>query len=324
VVIAGSTSVQPFAEVLAADYETDFGGSPVDVQGGGSGQGIIAAREGIADIGMSSRPIRRSETDCTRFAADEKSCYERDDIIYGDRCGGCARIVTIALDGLALIVHPSNPIVNLTLKEIRDIYTRELTNWSELGWNTAPGNGDIHVVTREEGSGTRGAFEEMVMQWSTRSIVDATLAPVDDCEDCQNSDVQCEEHTGTVRVFRDTSHSADIHWRTSVLNTNGAIRQFVAGNPNAIGYISLGTVEIPGLDAVKGLEIDGVAPSTVNVVSGSYGLFRPFIFMLAENPMHETIAFVNFILSSDGQDILEQKGLVSSPYSGTTVGGANR
>jgi ABC-type phosphate transport system substrate-binding protein len=346
VVVAGSTSVQPFIEVLAAEYEEVYGGSPVDVQGGGSSAGIVAARDRIANIGMSSRGLRGDELELEH--------------------------VTIALDGLALIVHPDNPVRDLTLPQIRDIYTGKVTDWSwlcseftfddddEPEVNSNCGNcdfckfeGGIHVVTREEGSGTRGAFEEMVMNWKTTAVVEASIAPDYKCEECTICEtilcevcthctcrecenicsecdeeckehkgctncVACEAHTGKINVYQDTNHSADIHGRTIVLNTNGAIRQFVAGNPNAIGYISLGTVEIDGLDPVIGVRIGGVEPTPENVLNESYGLFRPFIFIIGgdedEPASPETRTFVEFILSNEGQGFLTEKyGLVQSP-----------
>jgi phosphate transport system substrate-binding protein len=278
--ISGSTSVQPFIEVLAEEYERDFGGSPVDVQGGGSSTGILAARRGMANIGMSSRTLRAGETELDS--------------------GIILRAYTIALDGLALVVHPSNPVSDLTLEQIRAIYTREITDWSELD-TTGQKSGAIHVVTREEGSGTRGAFEELVMQWREERI-----EIPDPCDNCH----LCEEHSSV--VIRE-NHVADIHARTIVLNTNGAIRQFVAGNPNAIGYISLGTVEIDGLDPVKGLNIDGVEPTPENVFNESYGLFRPFIFLISEDETDETNTFIDFVLSNEGQAKLAQHGLIRSP-----------
>ena len=260
VVVLGSTSVQPFIEVLAAEYERDFSGSPVDVQGGGSSMGINTARDGIADIGMSSRSLRGEELEL--------------------------EYVTIALDGLALIVHPDNPVSNLSLEQIRRIYMRYYTNWSQLGGE----DGAIHVVTREEGSGTRGAFEELVMN-----------CPYDDCDG-----ESCYDGTKF------------IHPRTIVLNTNGAIRQFVTGNRNAIGYISLGAVEIDGLPPVKGLSIDGNEPTAENVFrftetdgGEGYGLFRPFVFIIGDDPTPETQAFVDFVLSPDGQEILVRHDLIS-------------
>ena len=133
VVVAGSTSVQPYAEVLAEKFMSLFPGSEIDIQGGGSSAGIMAAETGTADIGMSSRDLNDQERELWS--------------------------VEIAKDGLAVIVHPDNPVQELTLQQIRDIYAAAVTDWGDLGGNAAK----IHVITREEGSGTRSAFESMVM-----------------------------------------------------------------------------------------------------------------------------------------------------------------
>ena len=132
VTIAGSTSVQPYVEMLAQKY-FELYDKNVDVQGGGSSAGIQAVGHGTASIGMSSRPLR----------GDELELWSAE----------------IARDGLALIINPQNPVKNLTLEEIRGIYAGEIDNWSVLGGLDAR----IHVFAREEGSGTRGAFEELVM-----------------------------------------------------------------------------------------------------------------------------------------------------------------
>lgn len=133
VIVAGSTSVQPYAEVLAEEYMILNPGAEVDIQGGGSSAGITAAKSGTADIGMSSRALNDEEKNM--------------------------KSIEIAKDGLVVIVNPNNPIKNLTLNEIRDIYSASVTKWSELGGTDSK----IHVITREEGSGTRSAFEELVM-----------------------------------------------------------------------------------------------------------------------------------------------------------------
>jgi phosphate transport system substrate-binding protein len=133
IIIAGSTSVQPFAEVLAEEYMRLHPDVTIDIQGGGSSAGIMAARSATADIGMSSRGLKTEETG----------------LWY----------VEIARDGLAVIVHPDNPVINLTLDQVRDIYSAAVTDWSQLGGQASK----IHVITREEGSGTRSAFEDLVM-----------------------------------------------------------------------------------------------------------------------------------------------------------------
>jgi len=133
VIVAGSTSVQPYAEVLAEEYMVINPKNGVDIQGGGSSAGITAAESGTAHIGMSSRALKDSE----------KHLWS----------------IEIAKDGLAMIVNPRNPVENLSLAQIRAIYAEDIKNWSELGG----ANHRIHIIAREEGSGTRSAFEELIM-----------------------------------------------------------------------------------------------------------------------------------------------------------------
>lgn len=106
----------------------------VNVQGGGSTAGIKAAQTGIANIGTSSRNLH----------PEEKGLFE----------------VPIAYDGIAVIVNPRNPLENLSTKILRRIYSGRILNWKELGGV----DHRITTITREEGSGTRGAFEELVME----------------------------------------------------------------------------------------------------------------------------------------------------------------
>ncbi len=131
--VAGSTSVQPFAEMLAEQYMAQHPTEQINVQGGGSSAGIEAVLSGAADIGMSSRELKGDETKLVR--------------------------IQIARDAIAVIVHPSNPVRNLTLDQVRGIFSGKLTRWSQVGGPDWP----IYVVTREEGSGTRGAFQELVL-----------------------------------------------------------------------------------------------------------------------------------------------------------------
>jgi len=133
-VVAGSTSVQPFADHWAERYMLEHPDRVVNVQGGGSSAGIQAARERAADIGMSSRELRPEEKDLLE--------------------------VVVAWDGLAVIIHPQNKIEELSLDQVRNIFVGNITSWAPVG---GPGR-HITVVTREEGSGTRGAFQEMVMK----------------------------------------------------------------------------------------------------------------------------------------------------------------
>jgi len=235
-IVAGSTSVQPYAEVLAEDYMLLHPDVMVDIQGGGSAAGIMAAQSDTADIGMSSRALKD----------EEMSLW----------------FVEIARDGLAVIVNPSNPIQNLTFNQIRDIYAATTSEWSQLGGEKSK----IHIIAREEGSGTRDAFEKLVMN-GTR------ITP-----------------------------------RAIVQDSNGAVRQLVADDPNAIGFISLGLVN----ETVKALNLEGIAATRENVINGSYGLSRPFLFITNGQPTGQTKQFIDFTLSAEGQQILINEGLIPS------------
>jgi phosphate transport system substrate-binding protein len=133
--MVGSTSVQPIAELLAEKYLQDHHDVSINVQGGGSSAGIKAALDKTAEIGTSSRLLTISEVNSGLTATE------------------------IALDGIAIIINPQNRVQQLTLEQARKIFAGEITNWSKVGGS----NKTIVVVNREEGSGTRGAFTEIVM-----------------------------------------------------------------------------------------------------------------------------------------------------------------
>ncbi|MGE5484133.1 MAG: phosphate ABC transporter substrate-binding protein [Ignavibacteriales bacterium] len=134
ITIAGSTSVQPVSERLSEAFMAKNRGVRINVQGGGSSAGIKAARSGVADIGSSSRDL----------TSEERGLNE----------------IPIAGDGIAIIVNPGSPLENLTLEQIKSIFAGDVTDWKGLGQPASP----ITVVVREDGSGTRAAFEELVMK----------------------------------------------------------------------------------------------------------------------------------------------------------------
>ena len=235
ITVAGSTSVEPFAELLAEEYMRLHPGSHIYVQGGGSSSGIMAARTRAANIGMASRFLLPDEKDLSA--------------------------TMIAKDAIAIIVHPANPLSNLSLLQVSRIFSGEIKSWREVGGNSRP----IVLVTREEGSGTREAFQKFVMK---------------------------EE---------------EISLEALVQDSNGAIRQVVSSDSNAIGYISLGLVN----GQVKALKIDGAEPDRANIENGRYRLVRPFLFVFNGNPEGEAKAFLEFVLSPSSQGLLQKEGLVS-------------
>ena len=141
--------------------------------------------------------------------------------------------------------------------------------------NSTAGN-PISVVTREDGSGTRGAFVELF-----------------GIEDADGNDA--------------ITQSAEISNSTSVVMTT------VAGNPDAIGYISLGSLD----DTVKALEIDGVAATVENINNGTYKVYRPFNIATKEGLSETAQDFVNFIMSEQGQAIVAEEGYISVESNGS-------
>jgi ABC-type phosphate transport system periplasmic component-like protein len=141
--------------------------------------------------------------------------------------------------------------------------------------NSTAGN-PISVVTREDGSGTRGAFVELF-----------------GIEDADGNDA--------------ITQSAEISNSTSVVMTT------VAGNPDAIGYISLGSLD----NTVKALEIDGVAATVDNINNGTYKVYRPFNIATKEGLSETAQDFVNFIMSEQGQAIVAEEGYISVENSGS-------
>ena len=133
ITVAGSTSVEPFAELLAEEYMSRHPYSHIYVQGGGSTAGIEAVRTRAANIGMSSRSLLPSEKDLTA--------------------------VTIAKDAIAIIINPQNPIQDLSLGHAREVFAGKIKNWKDLGASPHP----IVLVSREEGSGTRESFQKFAM-----------------------------------------------------------------------------------------------------------------------------------------------------------------
>jgi len=285
VIIAGSTSVQPYVGAIAEDYAIEFE-VKVNVQGGGSGNGITSAKSGTADIGMSSRALKEEEIE--HFTDKEAPESVRDFYTWYHRNndgwdGKIPNYVIIARDGLALIMHRNNPVTVLTTEQVRGIYTGKVTHWCMLRLeNHPPRTSDcctrkeeIHVFTREEGSGTRTVFEEEMMTY---------------------------KDAAGEKVVEFISNKA------MVQSTNGTIKANVEGNPQAIGYISLGMVD----KDVKGVELNGIAPTVENVNAGLYTFYRPFLFVLNPHRDHSkaTLDFISYILSERGQKDLADDGLV--------------
>ncbi|NLT94129.1 MAG: phosphate ABC transporter substrate-binding protein [Clostridia bacterium] len=236
--LAGSTSVQPLAEELAMRFMELNREVKIDVTGGGSGAGVESTINGAADIGMTSRELKESEKENNPGL----------------------KTVVIAQDGIAVIVNKNNIVDDLTLEQVKDIFSGKITNWKDLGGKDTA----ITVVNREEGSGTRGAFEEIVL--------------------------------GKEKITE----------KAAVQNSTGAVKTAVSADPNAIGYISMGSMD----DEVKSLKIGGIEPSIENAKSGFYPVTRPFIFLVNGEAEGLAKVFIDWVLDTEAQEMVQENGFI--------------
>ncbi len=235
----GSTSVEKVMLALIFQFQEENNNVTVNYEMNGSGDGIKNTISGMYEIGHSSRELK---TDGTEDGLDATA---------------------YAIDGIAVIVNKANSVTNLTKAQIKDILTGAVTNWKDVGGADAP----ITVVTRESGSGTRGAVAELI-----------GLEKKDD-------------------------ESTAIAAAATVADSTGAVQTTVSQNPNAIGYMSFSDVDT---GKVKPVQYEGVDISTDSIQSGTYKLKRDFFLITktgaALSP--EAQAFIDFILSSEGQEIV--------------------
>ncbi len=238
--LAGSTSMQPLMEALTEAYGSRCEYMTFALESRNSQVGLDALRDGAIDIALVSREMRDEEM-------------------------GGLLATPIARDGIAILVNEENPVDALTLEELRSVFAGEILSWEEVGGQEGgyPGGlppGDIQVVSREEGSGTRRAFEALVMEGK-----------------------------------RVTSTAV-------VMPTDGAVGEYIAREPRAVGYASMADFS----SGVKALRIGGVEPSPATVSSGEYPLVRPFLLVTEKRPSQEIQAFIAFCLSPAGQAIVEK------------------
>ncbi len=238
--IAGSTTVLPINQECARILMEKNPALRISVSGGGSGHGIKAVGAGEIDIGAASRDVKSKEME-----------------MYPD-----LKPVGIGKDSVAIVVHPSNPVSELTMEQVSEIFAGEITNWKEVGG----ADEGIRVITREEGSGTREVFEKYVMK----------------------------------------PHEREMAGEASVKPSNGEVRATVSGDENSIGYLSLGYLD----PSVKALKIDGVEATVENVLSDKYPIVRTLYLITKGEPSQLEKAFIDFVLSEEGQKVVEDMGYI--------------
>ena len=142
IVVDGSTTVGPIAKAFAEYYMKRHPGVNISVGESGSGNGAKSLINGACNVATMSRPMKSSEKACARDSGINPIVHE------------------VALDGLSMIVHKSNPAKDLTIEQIQSIYVGKITNWKDLGGPDLP----VVVISRDTNSGTYESFETLVMK----------------------------------------------------------------------------------------------------------------------------------------------------------------
>ncbi len=233
--IAGGTAHIPVMNDAAKRIMQANPGIRITVAAGGSGVGVQKVGEGLVDIGNTGRPL-----------SDEEIAK------YG------LKSYAFAIDGVAAVVHPKNPVGNLTATQVQEIFAGKITNWKAVGGRDAA----IHLFTRDEASGTREVFWEKLLKKGT--IVDSA----------------------------------------NVVASNGAMKSALAGDPDALGYVSIGHID----ETIKAPTLDGVAPTQDNARSGKYPIVRKLYMNTKGEAQGLTGAFIKYILGPEGKQMTAAAG----------------
>lgn len=232
--IAGGTAHIPVMQEAAKKIQNHNKAIKIQIGAGGSGIGVQKLAHGLIDIGNTGRPL----------SAHEQSTYK-------------LKSYAFAVDGIALIVHPSHPLKNLSSQMAKKIFLGEQQKWEHSGKS-------IHVFIRDEASGTREVFAEKLLGKNIQSK------------------------------------------GSKVVTSNGAMKQAIANDPLAIGYMSIGHLD----SSVRGLRLDNKEATQEHAVSGFYPVSRKLFMNTSQQPSALALAFIDFIYSPEMGEVIKSLGLV--------------
>ena len=246
--VKGSDTMVNLGQAWAEKYMEKYPADLIAVTGGGSGTGLSSLISGSCDIAMSSRDIKEKEIALAKGKGINP--YE----------------IKAALDGLAVIVHPSNPIDKLTVSQLSDIFIGKITNWKELGGKDEK----IVILSREVNSGTHVYFKEHVLRKN------------------------------------DPNSKEEFMPEALMLSSSQAIADEVASNPAAIGYYGMGYISSKqkAVAIAKDQNSEYIKPVIENVISGKYPISRPLFLYTNGAPIGLVKKFIDFTLSKEGQEIV--------------------
>ncbi len=248
--IKGSDTMVNLGQAWAETFSKKHAGVNVAVTGGGSGTGLTALINGTCDIAESSRSIEPKEIETARTK------------------GIAPKEFLVAMDGIAIVVHPKNPIKNLTLDQLRAIFLGDITNWKAIGGADKP----IVLLSREFNSGTHIFFKEHVLR------------------------------RGKAKGPEEFSPSA------LLMPSSQAIADEVAGNENAVGYYGMGYISAKQkvIAVAKDAKSPFIEPTLPNVKSKIYPISRPLFLYTNGEPKGAVKDFVDFVFSPEGQELVKK------------------
>lgn len=253
--IKGSDTMVNLGQAWAETFRAKHPDASISVTGGGSGVGIAALINGDTDIAQTSREMKDEEREQAKKAGLDPQEF------------------TVAQDGLSVIVNPKNPVGQLTIDQLADIYTGKVTNWKQVGGTDEK----IVVLSRDKSSGTHVFFLEHVLR--------------------RGNSKGTEEYANTV-LMQLSSQS---------------IAGEVAQNPSAIGYVGMGYVapdKHKTVAVARDAQSAFVGPTKNNVLSGTYPIARPLYIYTPKAPEGTVKDFIDFVLSDEGQKIVEDQEFI--------------
>lgn len=246
----GSTTLEPIITTAIESFNPESQDIKISYDAQGSSVGIKGLQDGIYTLAGASRKLNEEEK------------------------GEGLVSIPIAIDGIAIIVNKEAGVSNLTLDQIASIFTGDVDNWSQVGGNDI----EITVINRDEASGTRSAFKEM--------ILDNVLG--------EESDPQFVEEA-------------------IVTDSNGDMVVKVGSTPGGVGYCGFAYIEEAKKSGAVAISVDGIEPTEKNVIDGQYPISRKLNIIHKEDLPKDSIEiqFIDFLLSSEGQSIVEESGFIA-------------
>lgn len=252
--IKGSDTIVNLVQVWAEKFSQINNVANVGVTGGGTGTGFAALLNNTCDIAMASRQVEENEVNLAK----------KQNITYKE--------FIVGLDGLAVLINKDNPVNNLTMEQLRDIFMAKITNWQEVGGENRP----IVLLSRESNSGTHMFFKEQVIRLANKNSKDE-FSP-----------------------------------KSLLMPSSQAIVDEIYQNPNAIGYAGIGfmnnqtkTVSISAKDSTEFFE-----PTIENVMHGKYPISRPLYLYTNGEPKGLVKDFIDYALSEEGQKVVVETSFV--------------